>query len=102
MSVTSYQPEGRPNELVMTITDRFDFTSHQAFRSAYAGVDPLRTHFIIDLSNAQYIDSSALGMLLVLRERAGGDEAHITLKSPTSDIRKVLGVARFEQLFRIE
>ncbi len=41
-------------------------------------------------------------MLLVLRERAGGDAADITLLSPTETISQVLAVSRFEQLFKID
>ena len=47
------------------------------------------------------MDSSALGMLLLLREFAGGDDADIQLVSPNAEIRNVLDIANFGKLFTI-
>jgi anti-anti-sigma factor len=56
---------------------------------------------VVDLQATDYMDSSALGMLLVLRERAGGDRAQIRIVNCKPEIRRILDIARFGQLFQI-
>lgn len=101
MSVSStISPDGRHVDI--QIGGRFDFSEHRAFRAAYGKAELKGARVTVDLSAAEYMDSSALGMLLVLRERAGGDQSDITLKGVRKEIQQVLAVSRFEQLFRIE
>ena len=87
--------------LIIDIEGRFDFSTHQAFRNAYEhegnGID----NFVVDLSRTTYLDSSALGMLLLLRDFAGGDSAQIQLKNCNNDVRRILTISNFEQLFSI-
>lgn len=87
--------------LVINIEGRFDFSTHQAFRDAYEhGGDDVRG-YVVDLSKATYLDSSALGMLLLLRDYAGGDNASIAIENCNNDVRKILTISNFEQLFTI-
>lgn len=88
-------------ELTITIQGRFDFNTHQAFRDAYQHVSSTPRRYVVDLGGATYLDSSALGMLLLLRDHAGGDRADVRLVNCNSDVRKVLSVSNFEQLFAI-
>lgn len=88
--------------LRIKVSGRFEFALHQEFREAYAGVDPKRTSFIIDLTDTSYMDSAALGMLLVLHDRAGGLKSDITLSGFNHSIRQILEIAHFKDLFKIE
>lgn len=88
-------------ELTINIQGRFDFNAHQAFRDAYQRADYTAQRYVVDLSGATYLDSSALGMLLLLRDHGGGDKANIRLINCNPDVRKVLSVSNFEQLFVI-
>jgi anti-anti-sigma factor len=90
------------NGIRITINGRFEFSCHQAFRETYADVDPKNISFIIDLTNASYIDSAALGMLLVLRERAGGMKSDITLVGFNHSIKQILEISHFHDLFKLE
>ncbi|TQV86711.1 STAS domain-containing protein [Aliikangiella coralliicola] len=87
--------------LTITINGRFDFSAHQAFRDSYEKLTPTPSEIIVDMVDTTYLDSSALGMLLLLRDHAGGDTANITLKNCNEDIRKILTISNFEQLFKI-
>ncbi|WP_196137327.1 STAS domain-containing protein [Aliikangiella sp. G2MR2-5] len=87
--------------LTITINGRFDFSAHQAFRDSYEKLTPTPSEIIVDMAETTYLDSSALGMLLLLRDHAGGDTANITLKNCNEDIRKILTISNFEQLFKI-
>ena len=67
------------NQVTIYIQGRFDFSSHQEFRAAYEKLPKTPTHFRVDLQGTSYLDSSALGMLLLLRDFAGGDKANIEI-----------------------
>lgn len=88
-------------ELLISIDGRFDFSAHQDFRDAYERMDASPRRYRVDLSSASYLDSSALGMLLLLRDHAGGDSAQISLVNCRPDVRKILAISNFEQLFKI-
>jgi anti-anti-sigma regulatory factor len=47
------------------------------------------------------MDSSALGMLLLLRDHAGGDDAEVQVINISSDVRKILAISNFDKLFDI-
>ncbi|SFR41822.1 anti-anti-sigma factor [Marinobacter gudaonensis] len=87
--------------LVISIEGRFDFSTHQAFRDAYEHGDSTVQHYVVDLSETTYLDSSALGMLLLLRDYAGGDSARVVIENCNSDVRRILSISNFEKLFQI-
>lgn len=82
------------------VTGRFDFSCHQEFRRAYEGQNEVE-EFLVDLSETEYIDSSALGMLLLLRERADG-QRKVKIVNCRPAVRRILEVANFQTLFPIE
>ncbi|MHA7878420.1 MAG: STAS domain-containing protein [Saccharospirillum sp.] len=101
MSVSAIAGD-KPNELTIRITGRFDFSSHQEFRQIYENASDDIKLYVIDMSEATYLDSSALGMLLLLRDHAGGDNADIRIRHCNEDVKKILTISNFGQLFRIE
>jgi len=89
-------------DVTIKITDKFDFSLHRIFRDAYKDCKSSGATFSVDLSGAEYMDSSALGMLLLLREHAellGGD---VVITRPSESVKKVLTVANFDRLFTIK
>lgn len=92
------------DEIVISIKGRFNFEMHSQFRTAYqsdASGTQKKRRYTIDLAGTEYIDSSALGMLLLLREEAGGNEADIVIVNARPEIRKILETANFQRLFKI-
>lgn len=86
------------------LSGRFDFSSHRDFRQGYEEI--LNTsglkQLVLDMDSVEYIDSSALGMLLLLREKALNVNLDIILKNCRGPVRQVLEVANFNRLFKIE
>ena len=100
MSVTTdFSTES--NALTIKVNGRFDFSKHSEFRHAYEKAEPQPAKFILDMTSVEYMDSSALGMLLILREHAGGDSAQVSIENCGTEIRDILATANFERLFRI-
>lgn len=99
MAITS-TTEG--DTITINISGRFDFSCHKEFREAYRNT-PAGTanRFVINMSGTEYVDSSALGMLLLLREHAGSDESKVTLQGCRNDVKDILIVSNFDKLFTI-
>lgn len=88
--------------VTVRIGQRFDFNVHREFRDAYKGISGLDVEFTVDLSDTEYMDSSALGMLLLLREHLGGERARISVVNCREGIKKVLLISNFHKLFNIQ
>ncbi len=100
MSISS---ECSPNgeTLIIKVSGRFDFSSHHDFREAYEQAGKGVKSYLIDMSEASYLDSSALGMLLLLRDHVGSSEADIQITQCNPEVLKIFKISNFEQLFQI-
>jgi len=87
--------------LTISVSERFDFSAYQEFRDCYENLSEHPERFVIDFRDTTYLDSSALGMLLLLRDFGGGDDAPIELVNCNPDVRKILTISNFGQLFEI-
>ena len=101
MSVTS-RIDREKNVVTISIDGRFDFVQHKDFRNAYQNIAPGSMKFSVDLSKASYLDSSALGMLLLLREHVGGERDSVCITGSSEEVRRVLKIANFDKLFQLE
>ena len=88
-------------KLTIAIKGRFDFGSHQTFRESYERFYKVPELYVVDLKDTTYMDSSALGMLLLLRDHAGGDNSEVQVVNSNSDVRKILAISNFDKLFDI-
>jgi len=86
--------------VTIAVSGKFDFQLYDEFRASYAATAGRGVAYRVDLSNTDYLDSSALGMLLLLREHAGGEASDIEITGASAEIRKILDVANFSRLFR--
>jgi len=87
--------------ITISIRDRFDFSSHKEFRSSYKD-RPASAGYILNMRDVNYIDSSALGMMLLLREHALKNGGKVIIANCNPDIKKILMIANFERLFDIQ
>lgn len=87
----------------IVMSGRFDFNSHRQFRDAYDEMlqNPEVMEIEIDLGEVDYLDSSALGMLLLLREKTSNVNKTIALTNCRGIVQQVLEVANFNKLFTI-
>jgi len=97
--ITEVSDDGK--KLTISIKGRFDFGTHQEFRESYEKLDTTPDAYIVDLKETAYLDSSALGMLLLLRDHAGGDRSDVRVVNGNSDVKKILAISNFDKLFDI-
>lgn len=80
---------------------RFDFGAHREFKTSYEaplGAPEVR-ELEIDMAGVEYLDSSALGMLLILKERAGASNKRVAITNCRGAVKQVLDIANFGKLF---
>jgi anti-anti-sigma factor len=92
------------NRQVVRLSGRFTFDCHREFRDAYkdALTNPAVRDIQIDLGEVDYIDSAALGMLLLLRESAQAAGKTVSLTKARNAVLAVLTIANFSKLFEID
>ncbi len=87
----------------IALKGRFDFQAHRQFRNV---IDRMleggKALLTVDLSEVNFIDSSALGMLLLARESCEKMGGGVVLNRPQDYVNKVLRLCHFDQLFRVE
>ena len=86
----------------INIKGKFNYLLSEAFTNAYRLLPEKKgVTYHVNLSDASYMDSSALGMLLLLREHAKCRDGVVIIDQPSVQINQILKVANFEQLFTI-
>lgn len=102
MNITTNQVDG---ETVIGLGGRFTFAAHPAFRdllSAHVETMNGGGRVTFDLSAIEFVDSAALGMLLLAREVATRRAATIRIRGAKGQVRRMLEVSRFDTLFTVE
>jgi len=89
------------NEIAIIISGRFDFSMNNDFRKILSESNETGQKYSIDMGAVEDLDSAALGMLLLLREKAGGDTANIKIRKCRPDIVEMLKMANFHTMFDI-
>ena len=87
----------------LRLAGHFDMEAHMPFHHAcraVLGEGKVRV-LSLDLSEVDYIDSSALGMLLLLQEKAEKNTIKITLIGCQRPVLRALTMANFHRLFKI-
>ncbi len=91
------------DKVTISLAGRFDFNSHREFRSAYeeAIIRKSVNELEVNLAGVDYIDSAALGMLLLLNEKAAAVNKKVSLVNCRRTVLQILEVANFNKLFPI-
>lgn len=87
--------------LKINVSGRFDFSVHKEFRDAINRIAVGVKKIEVNLSATEYLDSSALGMLLLLRDKVSGDKQAVSICGANKEVKKILEIANFDKLFTI-
>ncbi len=88
--------------ITIKVSGRFDFGIHQDFRKATEQVVSNNVNtIIVDMGGVDYLDSSALGMLLVLRDKVGESKSAVRIRNARPEVLKILEIANFDKLFSL-
>ncbi|TAN70736.1 MAG: anti-sigma factor antagonist [Magnetospirillum sp.] len=89
--------------LAVLLDGRMTHGDYKGFRSILARINedkPQRVLF--DLTKVSFIDSSALGMLLIIRDAAVQDKRDVVLKGASGQVQTLINVGKLDKYFIIE
>ena len=122
MSITTERNE-QGAHLVIKVSGKFDYNLQKKFKESYENPNHLNSSelnsnkiinnknvsdcqalvskYTIDLTNVNYLDSSALGMLLSLRTYSNHQDC-VKIIGAQESIKELLELSGFDRLFSIE
>jgi len=83
--------------LTIKVIGKFQFPLASDFQSAYTNSGTINEYYL-DLQESDYLDSSALGMIIALWEYVERDKNRIKVINANQDIKNILISANFDQL----
>lgn len=99
MSITTTESSDGKT-VTIHVSGRFDFAAHQDFLRAYKQHPRGEKSFVVDLKNTEYLDSSAMGMLLQLRDY-GSKDTTMQLVNGSEGVTEILRIANFDKIFKV-
>jgi len=90
--------------IIISLSGTFNFIDQAAFRKSYEGQKNSQFRkYILDFRETQFIDSAALGMILLLNDHVSDTVRNkITLRNASPEVLDIFKVANFQQLFTIQ
>jgi HptB-dependent secretion and biofilm anti anti-sigma factor len=92
-----------PDGIVIELRGSFTFKDHHGFRAvldALASASGSRT--MLDLSKVEFLDSAALGMLMIALEETARLNSTLILRNPSPPIARLFELSAMDTLFKIE
>lgn len=87
--------------LVIKLDDKFDFGKVQDFRLAYSDLADSVRCIEVDLTSTEYMDSSALGMLLNMQKALSAKALSYKITNARPQVSRILKISRFDKKFDI-
>lgn len=92
----------RDGKTAIVLQGRFDFNVHREFRDVVdQAIKSVPASIVVDLGAVDYLDSSALGMLLMLRDKAKSTGKEVILANAHGSVKQVIDIANFGKLFML-
>jgi anti-anti-sigma factor len=103
MQITSNKSSSE-GKIVLQLTGRFDFSARHVFKEAYIPLlQPSAEKIIeINMASVDYLDSSSLGMLMLLSEKASEVGKTIVLSHANSTVSQILDIANIGKVPNIK
>jgi len=88
--------------LTISVPSRLDITTHKEFGEAYKDKLGPVSSCIVDMAEVEFLDSSALGMLVMFRENAVAKDVDISIVNCRPSVKKIFAAVNFDRLFKME
>ncbi|WP_100655646.1 STAS domain-containing protein [Alteromonas flava] len=88
--------------MIIKMDDKFDFGKVQDFRNSYSNLPESVKTIEVDLADTEYMDSSALGMLLNMQKVLGTAISRYVISHSRPQVLKILTISRFDKKFDIK
>jgi anti-anti-sigma factor len=91
------------NTATIALSGHFTFSAHREFKATYDKLlgDSSVGNIVVNLADVDYLDSSALGMLLLLRDHVQETKKSLALSKPSTIAARTFEIAGFYTMFDI-
>ena len=88
---------------IIILTGKFDFSVQDNFRQAIDDTLNIKTikEIQVDMADVTFMDSSAIGLLLLLNQKAAAGGKSLTLINCYGSIREILAIGGFDSVLTI-
>lgn len=98
-----YNIKDQGAEIEVSLKGRFTFSDHSSFRKVQDEIFKAgRTRCVFEMSQLEFIDSAALGMMLLTRDISSKKGVEIILKGAKDQVQRVMSISRFHLVFKVE
>ncbi len=89
--------------LSVVMDGRMTHGDYKGFRDILARINEDKPQRVVfNLQKVSFIDSSALGMLLIVRDAAVQDQREVVLKGASGQVQTLISVGKLDKYFTIE
>lgn len=95
--------DGSHGELLIAVNGRMTHADYKGFREILGRINqdkPARVVF--DLGQVSFVDSSALGMLLIVRDAVAQEKRDVVLAKASGQVETLIKVGKLHKFFVIE
>jgi len=98
-----YEISTQGTEAVLALSERFTAIDAPEFRGVIHrfGEMAVRT-VIIDLEHLEFIDSAAMGLLVLVRDSAVSHAITMRVRAPQGQVKKAFAIFNFSKLFDVD
>ena len=76
----------------------FTYTQRKLFQETLKNLDPKTVeHIVVDLSQVSFLDSAALGLLMITHRQLVTDKRKLSLAHPQSTVRQIIELANLHK-----
>jgi len=88
--------------LQIRVTGRMTHADHKGFREILGRINEADAQRVVfDLTAVEFLDSSALGMLLIVRDASVQQKRAIVLKGASGQVENLMKIAKLHKYFEI-
>jgi HptB-dependent secretion and biofilm anti anti-sigma factor len=95
--------EFRDGCLTFRVSGRMTHKDHKAFRDILGHINNgAAARVVFDLAKVEFMDSSALGMLLIVRDAVTQNQREVVLRGANGQVENLMKVAKLHKYFTVE
>jgi len=86
--------------VTLRLPDRFDYAYHRQFSDSYQQYlgNGAVSQLVLDFSQVGYLDSSALGMIVLLQKKCSGEGKKVSIKGARGTTLEILKMANMQNI----
>ena len=89
--------------LELNLSGKFTFSDNRVFSKILEEIEKSSyKKVIIDLHAVDFIDSAALGILLLIRDKCDKSATLLIIRNPKGQVKQMFDISRFGDLFNVE